>query len=199
LFRLATAAVCIAAALLPNRTLVAQAPVLRGYTDRSTFLNDAYDQSFQSLDTLPNGATTFNFHGTFGSGTLSGATIVDGRIEAPGPFSITFFSGGGREGFGADFLTSGPDVLTLSFYSGTSLIGSVSRATSGTGLQFLGAIFLHGQRLGNRVEISTQNAYPLVADNLILVAPEPSTYGLLGTGLLTLGGIAARRRKRAET
>jgi hypothetical protein len=197
LFRLATAAVCIAAALLPNRTLVAQAPVLRGYTDRSTFLNDAYDQSFQSLDTLPNGATTFNFHGTFGSGTLSGATIVDGRIEAPGPFSITFFSGGGREGFGADFLTSGPDVLTLSFYSGTSLMGSVSRATSGTGLQFLGGIFRAAQ-MGDRVEIRTQDAYPLVADNLILAAPEPSTYALLGTGLLTLGGIAARRRKRAE-
>jgi hypothetical protein len=31
-----------------------------------------------------------------------------------------------------------------------------------------------------------------------VVIPEPSTYALLGTGLLTLGGIAARRRKRAE-
>jgi hypothetical protein len=73
----------------------------------------------------------------------------------------------------------------------------MSRATSGTGQQFLGGVFQSGQ-MGNRVEISTQNAYPLYADNLILAAPEPSTYLLLGTGLLTLGGIAANRRKRAE-
>ena len=34
---------------------------------------------------------------------------------------------------------------------------------------------------------------------LVTVTPEPSTYALLGTGLLTLGTIAVRRRKRAES
>jgi hypothetical protein len=92
-------------------------------------------------------------------------------------------------------MTAGPDVLTLSFYRGLTLLASVSRETSGTGLQFLGGVF-HSGTMGDRVEISTQNAYPLVADNLIVAAPEPSTWALLGTGLLTLGGIAARRRKR---
>jgi hypothetical protein len=32
----------------------------------------------------------------------------------------------------------------------------------------------------------------------MVTAPEPSTWALFGTGLLTLGGIAARRRKRAQ-
>jgi hypothetical protein len=38
-----------------------------------------------------------------------------------------------------------------------------------------------------------------VRGSSVAVVPEPSTWSLLGTGLLTLGGIAARRRQRAET
>ncbi len=37
-----------------------------------------------------------------------------------------------------------------------------------------------------------------VRGSSVAVVPEPSTWALLGTGLLTLGGIAARRRMRAE-
>jgi hypothetical protein len=46
------------------------------------------------------------------------------------------------------------------------------------------------------------NAGGLLSSTLSLrftAVPEPSTYALLGTGLLTLAGIAARRRTRAET
>jgi hypothetical protein len=186
--------------LLPVRTLLALQ--FRGSTDRVSFMAGVWYSAAQSLDTLPNGATTFKFWGTFGSGTLTGATIVNGHVEAPGPFAITFSGGSPRgtsgdlQGFGADFMTAGPDVLTLSFYRGLTLLASVSRETSGTGLQFLGGVF-HSGTMGDRVEISTRNAYPVVADNLILAAPEPSTWALLGTGLLTLAGLAVRRRKHA--
>ncbi|MDF1505059.1 PEP-CTERM sorting domain-containing protein [Roseisolibacter sp. H3M3-2] len=41
--------------------------------------------------------------------------------------------------------------------------------------------------------------FAALTSNVSLVTPEPSTYALLGTGLLIVGGVAARRRQRATT
>ncbi len=45
---------------------------------------------------------------------------------------------------------------------------------------------------------STDTSPILLVGSVSLIAPEPSTWALLGTGLLTLGGLAVRRRKRVE-
>ena len=46
---------------------------------------------------------------------------------------------------------------------------------------------------------STDTSPMLLVGSVSLIAPAPSTDMLLGTGLLTLGGIAARRGKRVNT
>jgi hypothetical protein len=81
---------------------------------------------------------------------------------------------------------------TIAPFTSFSLVGSTVNGFATNRLAFdensLSVNFqgLSVQR-GNSVQLSFTTAS---------VVPEPSTYALLGTGLLAVGGIAARRRKR---
>ncbi len=127
---------------------------------------------------------------TINSGTLNSAT-ASGAITATGAFS---FSGGtwsvrsAANGItaGSFSITGGTiDLTSLALInkqsSGFSLISSLGTAS---GVSFLGGVS------GYSYSLDTNG-------DLLVVVPEPSTYGLLGAGALAVGAFVRRRRKES--
>jgi hypothetical protein len=103
----------------------------------------------------------------------SGYRNIELTSAAPGyDFAIAF---GGDPGLGG---------------SATALVSLATAAPAGFTVEQT-AVRVYGFR-GNQVPND------FVRGSSVAVVPEPSTHALLGTGLLTLGSIAVRRRKRAD-
>jgi hypothetical protein len=198
--RLAAHALALATLAAP---LAARAQI--AFTDRESWRDYAQNKGGafflcnNALDQLANGATSIPFIVgnsqvvPCGTATLSGASITNGRIESTTPFTILYpfrsFV------FGADFGTLGSDVAYISFYSGGSLIGTITRPISGTSNQFLGGVVFGPKP--DRFDLGVQNGSAFFVDNLVTGVPEPSTAILLSGGLLVLAaGAAARRHAR---
>jgi hypothetical protein len=183
----------------------------QGFFDRPSFIAALGTTQMNDLNSLPNGSTVISF-GSLGTGTLSGATVQNGRITNPNPrspgdftlpanpftFSITFSQL--LNGFGADY--SGFPLTSYRYFNGTTRVAGAGLYGGSTG--FLGSVEVPF----NRVEISEipfGGSGPTIItslDNLTVgvtasTVPEPATVGLFATGLLAVGGLARRRRRNA--
>ncbi|MDF1501631.1 PEP-CTERM sorting domain-containing protein [Roseisolibacter sp. H3M3-2] len=213
--RLSARSLLAVALALPGGTLAGQGQIdvssATLFTSRSQFLQTVTggcQTAFSDLNNVADGGTviplreaqgcivnTIGGSAPWSPAVLGGATVQGGQITSATPFTITFPGSSGQlpQGFGADFrlLGGGTDLLFLTF-SGINFAPFTRTFLLGESTQFLGA------RVPSRfqqVTISTQGNTTVVVDNFAVLAPEPSTYALLGTGLLALGGVAARRRR----
>lgn len=121
---------------------------------------------------------------TVGSGTLSGAYVFNNRNV----LSVGF-------GAGAGDLISLRNIDGLATYDMVTPFGPVT-ATNVNFSPFVNRATSLGPLTFSSVSTATFEAStgaPVIPG----VVPEPSTYALLGTGLLAIGGIARRRRAHA--
>ncbi|MGZ8490825.1 MAG: PEP-CTERM sorting domain-containing protein [Gemmatirosa sp.] len=122
------------------------------------------------------GATTNN---TFGTGTAANrATFADGTLFLSSSVSFlrsSFNPSVGQGSVTGNLAFTGGELFT-SFLQPNNILGGVVNALSNVS--------------------SVPTGYDFVADGRIdaSVVPEPSTYMLMGTGLLALAGFARRRR-----
>ena len=173
--------------------------------------------------TITNGSAsaTFRFFGA--SGTLVASTnpsaltpIGIGRIETSfagsGPFTFPFTQSPNGNPIARLSVTvsvagSGARIWNSGFLNPSGLIEIPRNCCEGASDDLLYGIEQTPRRPGGSALVIRQFTRPVLSSTsgavqqlsaVPSVIPEPSTYALLGTGLLSLGGIAALRRKRAE-
>ncbi len=157
-----------------------------------------------------------NGNGTlFGEQTFSGSVrntyLAAGSTGSSANANVTLTFGGQQNYFG--LLWGSVDWFnTLTFYSGgafvTSFNGTDVSNSAGTGnciggdQGMLGTCYVNINFLTGSYDkvVATSSSYSFEFDNVAFSAaatavPEPGALGLMGLGLLSLGGLALRRRK----
>ena len=180
-----------------------------------------YDSTDAQVSTTISSFTYESTTGAFSSVTLAGGgkfampttKFVFGiRVGGPGDVSLTdltinlgsktvsaFVSG-------ANGVVSGTyDIFSFASSTGDTAItgaGSYSFATSGLSLTTKGVdLISQGLKLsatGKNILSDVESFGTLAGTVAVTAVPEPSTYALLGAGLLAVGSIARRRRNAAN-
>jgi hypothetical protein len=168
--------------------------------------------------------STINFGPTYGTATLVGGSVTNGRVDVTGrgaTSALALVFSRPLTGFGAIFTDVGsccggqpfaPATLQYTFLSGASVVGTFSQqfATSVDADRYLkpGFFGVSGVAAFDRVEIRTNNGDMIALRGPIIGAvnspatppvtttPEPGSLALVAAGL-ALGAGALRRRATA--
>lgn len=206
--------------LLAALAIVGASAQATSYTDRASFnaaTTIAYTQDFETLsgtasftgplsfaDGLTVSSPSNNLF-SVGVGQSSNSTEAIGSNYPPSDY-LQFGLGGNFRAFGADFFEnfgggaqhSGPSTFQLTFFSGTTSVGSVTGLVAPNGGSFIG--FTSSTFFNSVQVLSLDNSYE-VADNVsvgnVSAVPEPESYAMLLAGL-GLVGLMVKRRKAKQ-
>jgi hypothetical protein len=131
--------------------------------------------------TRSDGAPSYQVGSNYYAGAL---TLLNGRYVRPDGFTDVAFACRTVGLYCMGFPSSGGIVGSLDLRIGEMDVEVYAEASASTGFASPAGL----------VYFASLNSFDAAVG---IVTPEPSTYALLGTGLLALGGIARRRRAKA--
>lgn len=189
------------------------------YTNRTAFnaaTTISYTQDFQTLsgtagftgpisfaDGLTVSSPSNNLF-SVGVGQSSNPTEAIGSNYPPSDY-LQFALGGNFRAFGADFFQnfgggaqhSTPSTFQLTFFNGTTSVGSTSGLVAPNGGSFIG---FTSTSFFNSVQVFSLNSSYEVADNVsvgnVSAVPEPESYALMLAGLGLMGAMVKRRKAK---
>ena len=150
-----------------------------------------------------------DFSGAFPNGTNLLATLdaaPDGTANPAGPLTITFAPGVTQFGLSAQNVFFGSEVFTFTPFSGATSLGAFTVGplldTGPTGLVFLGAKVGSGSitsvKISSTSSVSGKNNIFVVGPvTFATAAPEPSSVAAVSMGILGIGALALRARRRS--
>ena len=163
---------------------------LSTYQSGSAQVIDGPGGAITTLNVLPGGEIQFDLLADQNSiVNVSGGVIRD-DLTAAG-FSVLTVSGG-QIGAGPNALGNGRVIVLGNFNF------AYGDYDSGSGLadQFLTGTLADGTTIGNQIFIYDDAIVTLAPAPDVTPVPEPSTFALSALGLLTLGSVGWRRRRR---
>jgi hypothetical protein len=159
--------------------------------------------------TLPTGYGGFNWglgYNTMGKAAYPGTGYATGTTGSRSIFLYNFGNSAITSStlfdfVGADFAAAwnASQTVTLMGYRGGVMVGSTSATITNTAATFVTANFMGIDELrisgtGSQINIDQFTTGEIGID-ATTTAPEPASIALMGTGLLAIGGLAARRKR----